>query len=173
MAVAGGELPRQRHEAKHQLLPGGEIAVAVIAQEQTFLVVFRCSGDSGAGGSQPRRRLPRERHLLDLEIPPNRPVPIITLLAEVETRAMQLKPFASSTISRRSSSLVIVNTRCTGSGPRTMTMRRPASRARSSAVTMQRRPVESRKVSFERSTTTVGGCGCLHPAQLLLDLADR
>ena len=43
----------------------------------------------------------------------------------------------------------MVNTRCTGSGPRTITTRRPASRARSSAVTRQRSPVEILDVETE------------------------
>ena len=60
-----------------------------------------------------------------------------------------------------------------GSGPRTITIRRPASRARSSAVTMQRRPVESRKRELRQVEHDDGEADGLHAPQLLLDLGHR
>src|SRR5829696_3494346 len=147
MTVTRRKLPRQRHEADHQLIASFEVPLPVVAQKEPVVLEPPCLGRLS-------RRLPDQDGWCH--------VSHITLSGRCETCWVsdllgQLTVDASSTISSLSSRRVMVKTRCTGSGPRTITTRRPASRARSSAVTRQRSPVESRKVRRDRSSTTTGG----------------
>src|SRR4051794_6148464 len=143
VAIPGRELPGERHEAQHELVTSLEITCLVIALKEPVVRESPCL-------RRLSRRLPQQDGWCH--------VSHITLSGRCETWwGRQVTADASSTISSRSSKRVMANTRCTASGPRTITTRRPASRARSSAVTRQRSPVESRNDRRDRSSTSTGG----------------